>query len=171
MNKFVLLVFCSFLISCAEHENKKSNINESAIYWRNASIIKNKALISYLDSYLVNHPSDLLMYIGQYRDTIIATISQLKLDINVNQMQPLGYMILNGKKIYILMPISHILENDTSSEVQRNFQLSIDSIIAKKHYVYSNRVLLKFPMFSDTLIESKDIERTSFYFQPTIKSD
>ncbi len=172
MLKYIILLSLSlcFLSGCNINKDKKSGNLEGAIYWSNASIIKNKALISFLNGFSIENPSDLAMFIGQYRDTIIATLCPLRIDLNVKQLQPVGYMNINKKKIYILMPISVIMINDGSSLVQRNFELAIDSISNKNH-IKSNLVLIKIPMYSDTLIVSKDRQRISYYFQPTIKPD
>lgn len=168
INILLIIIFCSTILSCdfaAEHNQK--NI-EGKIFWDDTSILNNKKLISYIENYAAHSPNDIRLFIGQYRDTTIVTISSMKMDINIKQNKALGYMEVSGRKVFILMPISRLLMHDSLSVSNRLYQKSVTEIVNAKN---SRIVLLKIPMSCDTMIEVNDINSFSYYFMPTIKSD
>jgi hypothetical protein len=161
-------------LTCCRDESVK-NETSGTIIWNESSLIQNKSINSYFNKSFFNDKdfsksANYIVFIGQYRDTLLMTISSLKMDLNIEKMQPIGMMNLKGKRFFITMPISLMVNNLETSTVRKFFIEAIKRERKIREGGFDIR-LIKVPMYSDTFFVIKERKLIDYYFKPPIAKD
>lgn len=111
------------------------------------------------------------LFLGQYKDTVISVLSPLWYDIGIERTSPAGVFLIEDKVIFITSSVLIVIRNKRSAQVQRMFDEAVISL-SDRHPTKSRKpILFKLPIYTDTLIVSRDLNILNFYFMPEIHED